>query len=292
MADTWTPAANALVDLATVKDELGLSVTTFDNRLIRLINAASEKIEAFCARGFAAKYVTERLAVPYPTPVRLILSRIPVIAAPAPVLTQDAFTTAPAPIAATEYDVENLGAGFLYNVARWPTTGRRRPDIAQDYESGGEEASLWAAYVGGYVTQVQVQKNTGSPPAGCTAPWTTLTAYAIGDLIVPTAGTTNQLWICSVAGSAAAGEPSWGTPAVGSTKTDGTVTWTFLGPRNLPADLEQAAIDCVVAWYRNAGQDLNIQGERLGDASVTYAAGRGSFPAAVKETLMRYRRVL
>mgnify|MGYP001581667557 CR=1 FL=1 len=57
-----TLASNALSQVADVKESLGIDngVTTHDNMIIRLINAASDAIENYCNRTFAsATYTNE-----------------------------------------------------------------------------------------------------------------------------------------------------------------------------------------------------------------------------------------
>ena len=60
--------------------------------------------------------------------------------------------------------------------------------------------------------------------------WVKNTAYALGDVVQPTTYTSSTTptytYKCTTAGTSGGTEPVWGTPAVGGTKTDGTVTWT------------------------------------------------------------------
>jgi hypothetical protein len=58
--------------------------------------------------------------------------------------------------------------------------------------------------------------------------WTANTAYTIGAVINPTSGSgAVYTYICTVAGTSGATQPSWPTSA--GTVTDGTVTWSFNG---------------------------------------------------------------
>lgn len=74
--------------------------------------------------------------------------------------------------------------------------------------------------------------DTTQVPAGITAQlystWVTLQNALVGDAVIPKA-TPNGLWFkCTIAGTAGASEPTWPT-TVGTTVTDGTITWTCWG---------------------------------------------------------------
>jgi len=60
------------------------------------------------------------------------------------------------------------------------------------------------------------------------ATWVTITAYVIGDCVVPKAAPNGLYFKATVAGTTGASEPTWPT-TVGQTVTDGTVTWTCWG---------------------------------------------------------------
>lgn len=66
-----------LVDLATVKAELGLSVSTYDTALSLYISSESQKIEHLCNRVFAEEAVTETFRLSEGTGA-VALSRVPV----------------------------------------------------------------------------------------------------------------------------------------------------------------------------------------------------------------------
>lgn len=59
------------------------------------------------------------------------------------------------------------------------------------------------------------------------ATWVTLTAYTTASYVVPTVAN-GFYYKCTIAGTAAAGQPTWPT-TIGTTVTDGTVTWTCWG---------------------------------------------------------------
>lgn len=81
-----------------------------------------------------------------------------------------------------------------------------------------------------------------------------------------------------------------------------TVTYTagYVMPGDpdptLPADLEQAAIEAVSAWYQARQRDPALVSKKVGDVTKTYAEGgasgrRGGLPANALALLAPYRRV-
>jgi hypothetical protein len=68
---------------------------------------------------------------------------------------------------------------------------------------------------------------TVTPADSWATVWVTLTAYVVGDVVRPTVGN-GHLYKCIVAGTTAAGQPTWPTVA-GQTVVDGTVTWAEAG---------------------------------------------------------------
>lgn len=84
-------------------------------------------------------------------------------------------------------------------------------------------------------------------------------------------------------------------PSIVVTYAGGWVTPAQTGTRTLPFDLEEAAVQAVVAMYRRGGVDPNIASESLGDYSVAYRtppAAAGLLPDTVLAQLERYRRLV
>lgn len=87
-------------------------------------------------------------------------------------------------------------------------------------------------------------------------------------------------------------------PSIVVTYAGGWVTPAQSGTRTLPYDLEEAAVQTVVAMYRRMGTDPTIASESLGDYSVTYKNPNaivgvgGLLPDAVLAQLDRYRRLV
>jgi len=61
--------------------------------------------------------------------------------------------------------------------------------------------------------------------------------------------------------------------------------------RDLPHDLEAAAIEMVVGAFQGAGRDPAIERESIGNVSVTYGDASATSPATFLRVLERYRRV-
>jgi len=97
--------------------------------------------------------------------------------------------------------------------------------------------------------------------------WQASHAYALGAVVVPTAGLENGFrYECTTAGTSAAGEPTWPT-AEGATKTDGSVTWTcrlgsHLGSGANGATLSLTKIDQLIDLVRGGKPDLLLMSRR------------------------------
>jgi hypothetical protein len=296
------------------KDELGISnaTTTYDNRLIRLINAASDAIAQYCNRDFYWAFWSEMVRGPVARPPRWVLKRTPIAGLFGPnggVLVNgvesvyEDYFVQPTLVPAENYDVEDLNRGYLYDTGRWLTTAIRRPDVIQAYDPGTEEAQNQVNYAAGYWTQPMIDALIGGQA------WVAATAYHQGQLLVPSTST-GFLWQCTQWGTSGGSSPNFaGNTTKGTVLTDGTSTpplaWTNLGAfpttsttttllgKTLPQSLEQACIDTVAAWFLRAGTSLDLQSERLGNAAQTYiAGGMSALPPAVKQNLMPWRRLL
>ncbi len=69
-------------------------------------------------------------------------------------------------------------------------------------------------------------------PTDTLVDWDTATAYALGDLVEPTTPNT-FVYKCTTAGTShAATEPTWPVVGIGTTVSDGTCVWTFMGVRH------------------------------------------------------------
>jgi hypothetical protein len=69
-------------------------------------------------------------------------------------------------------------------------------------------------------------------PTDTVASWAAATAYVLGDIVEPTTPNTYR-YKCTTAGTShASTEPTWPTTPIGSTVTDGTVTWTLVSKKH------------------------------------------------------------
>lgn len=70
--------------------------------------------------------------------------------------------------------------------------------------------------------------------------WVAATAYSVGDIVEPTTPNTYR-YECTVAGTShASTEPTWPTTPLGSTVTDGTVTWTLVSKKHPTTEIKLA----------------------------------------------------
>jgi hypothetical protein len=296
---------NALVSVQTVKDELGIlnSDTSADQRLIRMINQASDLIEDWCGRMFYRAFAVETVSFPsQPQTPFLYLSRFPLVNARAvETILQDLDPGPGTTLDSSNWYVDDVSSSRIFMRSRWAGTALRRPDIAQDYDPGTEEQTVSVAYSGGFITQPQLDAAIG-------VQWAANTAYHAGDLINPSANSGTQIWMCSTPGTSGVSvQPSWpASPVKGTTTLADTggslVVWTYLGAkltndgRTLSSTIEGAAVDAVVSFWRRRGQSLEVSSERLGQASVTYGGtggqGRLVLPSAVQDALESFKVVL
>lgn len=77
-------------------------------------------------------------------------------------------------------------------------------------------------------------------PTATIAEWAVATAYVLGQQVEPTTPNT-YYYECSVAGTSdATTEPTWPTTPLGSTVTDGTVTWTLKAKKHPTTEVKLA----------------------------------------------------
>ncbi|OGN96382.1 MAG: hypothetical protein A2Z77_09530 [Chloroflexi bacterium RBG_13_51_36] len=111
--------------------------------------------------------------------------------------------------------------------------------------------------------------------------WAASTAYALGDVVVPTAGLENGFrYECTTAGTSGASAPTWST-VEGGTTTDNTVTWTtrfgcHLGSGANGATLSLTNLDKLIDLVRGGKPDLILMSRRSRRKIVNLARASGT----------------
>ena len=139
----------SLTTLATLKDALGITVSTYDDKLKRAINVATGLITRWCGRSFHRESFTDE-RYPWKGGVRLVLKRAPILT-----LTSIEFYQSTTPLDSTLWEIEDATAGIVYLRATIPTFARTRWGIAQDGQPGTEPPDMLVTYEAGYVTPEQ-----------------------------------------------------------------------------------------------------------------------------------------
>jgi hypothetical protein len=111
--------------------------------------------------------------------------------------------------------------------------------------------------------------------------WAASTAYALGDVRLPTAGLENGFrYECTTAGTSGGSAPTWNTTE-GGTTTDNTITWTtrlgnHLGSGANGATLALSTIDKLIDLVRGAKPDLLLMSRRSRRKIVGLARAAGT----------------
>lgn len=156
----------ALTRLTTVKDELGITDSSKDARLERMIHAATDLAESECGRVFVyGASITEKVRG-FGTP-QVVVARTPIV-------TITSVTELGTLLTASDYEslVDQqsgradsgiiLRKGGTTVLGQWPWTAMRRPDIVQDLQPGTEALGITVVYAGGFVTPEQAAQSGGS----------------------------------------------------------------------------------------------------------------------------------
>lgn len=77
-------------------------------------------------------------------------------------------------------------------------------------------------------------------PTGTIAEWAVATAYSLGDRVEPVTPNTYVYEVTTAGTSHATTEPTWPTTPLGSTVTDGTVTWTLRAKKHPTSEIKLA----------------------------------------------------
>lgn len=133
---------SVLTTLATVKDELGITDGSEDNRLERYIQVASDAIVRYCRRKFhrEAGIVEKHAGAGFP---RLFLDRIPLVSVTEVQIDESVID---------DFDLVDLVTGLLYRDAGWTRRALRAAGVVQQPVSGTDDENIQVTYVGGFIT--------------------------------------------------------------------------------------------------------------------------------------------
>lgn len=141
-------ASNALTTVATAEDVLGISTGTETTRLERLINAASDIVEAYAGRVFYRSTAIEEKVGGEPGPI-LFLARPPINSI-------TSITYSGATVSSGSYEVHDSAAGQVYAIGgSWIATTAFLGDIGSSIYPGYERRLYTVTYDGGWYTSAQ-----------------------------------------------------------------------------------------------------------------------------------------
>jgi hypothetical protein len=275
---------DVLVDVSTIETALGITPGSEDALLERLIEAASSRIKRYCNRTFYYEVDIVELMAGYGT-TNLVVSRRPIKAI-------DQITFDGSLVSSDDYKSTTVArfanAGIIFNRGGWYWPVTKVRNIARDPSPGSEDPLYEVTYTGGWVTPEQGR--TGSITAftdaggGQVTVTSALHRLSNGETVVIT-GTTNYNGTFVVA------NVDTNTYEITDTwvADDATGTWTKNGfIRDLPYDLEQAAVELVASLRRGLGRDPSIKSEKLLSWAATYKDDPAGIPASIRSKLDPY----
>ena len=223
------PASISAVQLATVKTELGITDSSEDTKINRLIAAVSVSLSG--PEGLDREYWrqdrTEDHAGRGGELLPLSVWPIETVASVA----WDGST-----VTASEYSIVPPLRRELYRSDGWNLS-----DVS-DARRYHRSIKYQTAYIGGWWMPDQ-------EPAG----WAASTAYTAGDFVKSTASPRLYYFEATVGGTSDATEPTWPTTEDG-TVADNDITWTARGGSLLPSDLQEAALIQVMGAFNGGWQ--------------------------------------
>jgi hypothetical protein len=135
-------ASNALTTVAKVKDDLGLTDSTKDSVVIRMINSASSAIENYCRRTFGR--ATETQTLRGSGTHELALARTPLVS-----ITSVAFDGETD--SSGNYKIHDADAGLVWKDSTWIPEPPWYPGASGFPVVGAGERLYSVVYVGGYI---------------------------------------------------------------------------------------------------------------------------------------------
>ena len=256
-----------LVELATLKDDLGVSGSSLNSKLERLIAMFGSAVTDYLGREPWHQGYEEK--GPSQGGLFLRLQSWPIDRVSS-VVDADGDT-----ITATDYEISGMRRDRLYREDGWtcPTDhGGQHGDRDLDYTS---------TYYAGWLMPGQVIN------------WKATRAFAIGEWARSTDTSVGLRFEATTGGTTDSSEPTWPT-AAGDTVVDGTVTWTAREAEELPYIIEEIGLVQIRDWFRGGlALPSGIAEKRTADVTTKYdvEATRVGFHLlpATKSILRRYR---
>lgn len=153
-------ADNALTTLATLKEDLGISGSSDDEQLKRIINAASDRVETYCQRSFY-RVTTETDRVPGYGWTKIYLARTPVNSITS--VTYDGDT-----VDSDNYTLRDARSGLVEKSGGWNWSAHQVNNITSDPLPGTERYLYLFTYDGGWYTPKQYDDDNDNTRA---LPW-------------------------------------------------------------------------------------------------------------------------
>ncbi len=144
-------ATNALTNRADVEADLGITPGSENDKLHRLINAASDFIESNCGRTFYRDTAIVERVAGYGQH-HLILDHTPVNSIAG--ITLDGSS-----VDLVYVTIDNAKAGLIGRPGGWPTTAHTIRDTSRSLLPGTERLLYSVTYDGGWYTQKQADDN-------------------------------------------------------------------------------------------------------------------------------------
>ncbi len=157
---TVSLADNALTTLATLKEDLGISGSSDDDQLNRIINAASDRVETYCQRSFY-RVTTETDRVPGYGWTKMYLARTPVNSITS--VTYDGDT-----VDSDNYNLRDADSGLVEKAGGWVWSAHNANDITKGPMPGSERYLYLFTYDGGWYTPKQYDDDNSNTRA---LPW-------------------------------------------------------------------------------------------------------------------------
>jgi len=271
-----------MVSLADVKTELGITATTSDAKLQRLIIRASQLAAGAEGLRRAPWLETVLQKLPGKGGQYLKLKRWPIQSVSS--ITEGTGSSPTTVTASTYSTAGNARRDRLYRVDGWSWHDRQTPVTFFDVD--GPTLSYNATYRAGWVMPDQI------------------TAWSVGASVAASAWFSAKLGTNSVPSdnpfifqadatggtTHASTEPTWPT-VTGGTVTDNGITWTAYDQR-IPEAVEEMVMHQVVSWFQGGvvGAPANVRRERHGPTEMEYFGPDVSAGVLLREVSVTLRQ--